>query len=43
MAGYIMTIGAEEYLDMFYRITKAGKPRKNNKAKSKKEGEKLAK
>lgn len=43
MAGYIMTIGAEEYLDMFYRITKAGKPRKNNKAKSKKEGEKFAK
>lgn len=43
MAGYIMTIGAEEYLDLFYKKTKKGKPRKNNKASSQKEGEKMAK
>lgn len=43
MAGYIMTIGAEEYLDLFYKKTESGKPRKNNVASSQKEGEKLAK
>lgn len=43
MAGYIMTIGADEYLDIFYRKTKSGKARKNNIASSQEEGKKLAK
>lgn len=43
MAGYIMTIGADEYLDMFYRKTKSGKPRKDNVASSQEEGRRLAK
>lgn len=45
MAGYIMTIGAEEYLDLFYSVGKKGKPRKRleNKVSSKREGEMMAK
>ena len=38
-----MTIGAEEYLELFYKRTQSGKPEKNNKASSQKEGERLAK
>lgn len=45
MAGYIMTIGADEYLSDFYALTKDGKPRKKpkNKASSKQEGQAMAK
>ena len=45
MAGYIMTIGAAEYLELFYAVGKNGKPRKKpkNKASSKAEGESMAK
>lgn len=45
MAGYIMTIGADEYLDLFYAVTKEGKPRKTppNIASSKEKGQKMAK
>ena len=45
MAGYIMTIGADEYLDLFYATNKNGKPRKKpkNKASSKEEGQMMAK
>lgn len=43
MAGYIMTIGADEYLDMFYQKTKSNKLTKDNIASSQEEGRKLAK
>lgn len=45
MAGYIMTIGSEEYLDLFYAVTASEKPRKHppNKASSKGEGQQMAK
>ncbi len=45
MAGYIMTIGSEEYLELFYAVTASGKPRKRppNKASSKGEGQQMAK
>lgn len=45
MAGYIMTIGSAEYLELFYAVGKNGKPRKRpkNKAGSKAEGESMAK
>lgn len=45
LAGYIMTIGADEYLELFYAVNKNGKPRKKpkNKASSKSVGEEMAK
>lgn len=43
MAGYIMTIGADEYLDMFYQKTKSGTSINSNAALSQEEGRKLAK
>ena len=43
MAGYIMTIGADEYLDRFYQKTKNDKLRKDNIASSQEKGRKLAK
>lgn len=43
MAGYIMTIGSDEYMDMFYQKTENGKPRKDNIASSQDKGRKLAK
>ena len=43
MAGYIMTIGEDEYMDMFYQKTKGGKPKKNNIASSQDKGKKMAK
>lgn len=45
LAGYIMTIGADEYLDLFYAVNKDGKPRKKPKniASSKGEGKIMAK
>ena len=45
VAGYIMTIGSEEYLELFYAVTASGKPRKRppNKASSKGEGQQMAK
>lgn len=45
MAGYIMTIGADEYLEMFYAFGKDGKPRKKpkNKASSQEKGKTMAK
>ena len=44
MAGYIMTIGADEYLDMFYAAPQSGKTRKevNSIASSVEEGKKMA-
>ena len=45
MAGYIMTIGSAEYLELFYAEGKNGRPRKRpkNKAGSKAEGKAMAK
>lgn len=45
MAGYIMTIGADEYLDVFYTVPHSGKTRKevNSIASSVEEGKKMAK
>lgn len=43
MAGYIMTIGADEYLDIFYQKAERGKSRKDNVTSSQEEGKKLAK
>lgn len=43
MAGYIMTIGADEYMDMFYRKTEEGRPCEDNIAASQLKGKRLAK
>ncbi|OON87444.1 hypothetical protein BXO88_03995 [Oribacterium sp. C9] len=43
MAGYVMTIGGDEFLSRFYRTKKNGKAYKGNIASSNKEGQRLAK